>query len=229
MSLSGPLICLTLLAGPGAPEVDPPQSLPATSVLNSDPSIAPLWGALQSEEHPDRLWTWGWASFLGVVVVGQSAIAATSTNEGTKINAYVNVPASALGMLSIIFAPPAAAFGLDDIRRMPEDTEAQREAKASAARALFNRSVEQQRWYRSPLNHAIGLTVNAGLSALLYFGWKLGGRALLMLVAGTIQWEAQIFTRPTASLDLATARGGTVFKGLQIIPLPNGIAVAGTF
>jgi hypothetical protein len=112
---------------------------------------------------------------------------------------------------------------------MPEDTEAQRDAKASATRALFNRSVEQQRFYRSPLNHAIGLTVNAGLSALLYFGWKLGGRALLMLVAGTIQWELQIFTRPTASLDLATAHGGTVFKGLQIVPLPNGIAVAGTF
>jgi hypothetical protein len=229
MILAGPLICLTLLGGSGAPGVSPAESVPAASVLTTDPSIAPLWGALQSEEHPDRLWTWGWASFLGAVAVGQTAIAASTTNEGTKINAYVNVPASAVGMLAILLAPPAAAFGLDDIRRMPEDTEAQREAKASAARALFNRSVEQQRFYRSPLNHAIGLTVNAGLSALLYFGWKLGGRALLMLVAGTIQWEAQIFTRPTAALDLASARGGTVFKGLQIIPLPNGIAVAGTF
>lgn len=227
MSVAVPLICLTLLAGPGAPGGD--EIAPAPSVLTTDPSIAPLWGALEAEEHPDRLWTWGWASFLGAVVVGQTAIAATTTHEGTKLTAYVQIPSSAVGMLAIIFGPPAAAFGLDDIRRMPEDTDAQREAKASAARALFNRAVEQQRWYRSPLNHAIGLTVNAGLSALLYFGWKLGGRALLMLVAGTIQWELQIFTRPTASLDLATARGGTVFKGLQIVPLPNGIAVAGTF
>jgi hypothetical protein len=212
------LMCLTLLAGPAG-----------GGVLTTDPSIAPLWQALKSEERPDRLWTWGWASFLGAVVVGQTAIAATTTHEGTRINAYVNVPASAVGMLALVFSPPAAAFGLDEIRRMPEDTEAQREAKAAAARALFRRSVEQQRFYRSPLNHAVGLTVNAGLSALLYFGWKLGSRALLMLVAGTIQWEVQIFTRPTAALDLATARGGMAFKGLQIVPLPNGIALAGAF
>jgi hypothetical protein len=227
MSLVAPLLCLTLVGGPGVPGAA--ENVPAPSLLTSDPSVAPMWHALETEEHPDRLWTWGWGSFLGAVAVGQTAIAAVSTHEGTKINAYVNVPASLVGMLATVLAPPAAAFGLDDIRRMPEDTEAQREAKAHAVRALFDRAVEQQRFYRSPLNHAVGLTVNAALSALLYFGWKLGGRALLMLVGGTIQWEVQIFTRPTAALDLATARGPTVFKGLQIIPLPNGIALAGTF
>ena len=88
---------------------------------------------------------------------------------------------------------------------MPEQTPAQREAKAAALRALFQRSVEQERFYRSALNHVIGLTVNAGLAAILYFGFKLGGRALLTLIAGTLEWEAQIFTRPTHALDLAKA------------------------
>lgn len=111
---------------------------------------------------------------------------------------------------------------------MPEDTEAQR-AKASALHSLFDRSVEQQRFYRSPLNHVVGLSVNAGLAALLYFGWKLGGRALLMLVGGTIEWELQIFTRPTAALDLASGRSGSAIGGLHVVPLPNGIALAGTF
>ena len=78
---------------------------------------------------------------------------------------------------------------------MPEETEAQRTAKASALRGLFDRSVEQERFYRSPLNHVIGLTVNAGLAALLYFGWKLGGRAL-MLVGGTIEWEVESLPGP---------------------------------
>jgi hypothetical protein len=67
---------------------------------------------------------------------------------------------------------------------MPEETEAQRAAKASAVHSLFERSVDQQRFYRPPLNHVVGLSVNAGLAALLNFGWKLGGRALLMLVGG---------------------------------------------
>jgi hypothetical protein len=71
--------------------------------------------------------------------------------------------------------------------------------------------------------------MNAGLAALLYFGWKLGGRALLVLIGGTISWEVQIFTRPTAALDLATARSESALGGLHVVPLPNGLALAGTF
>ena len=107
--------------------------------------------------------------------------------------------------MAVLIDAPAAAYGLDDVRAMPEDTGPQREAKAAALRALFQRSVEQERFYRSVLNHVVGLTVNAGLAAILYFGFKLGGRALLTLIAGTLEWETQIFTRPTAALDLATA------------------------
>ena len=114
---------------------------------------------------------------------------------------------------------------------MPETTPVQREAKAAALRALFQRSVEQERFYHSALNHVVGLTVNAGLAAILYFGFKLGARALLTLVAGTLEWEAQIFTRPTAALDhaKATAQGSSGFQGLHVVPLPNGLALAGSF
>ena len=227
MSLAGIATVLTLSVAPSA-SVEVTQPGPG-SILITDPSLAPRWSALEAEEHPDRLWYMGWATFLGTVAVGQTVIAATTSNEGSRINAYVNVPASTAGMLAVLLAPPAAAFGVDDIRRMPEETEAQRAAKASVLHSLFDRAVEQQRFYRSPLNHVIGLSVNAGLAALLYFGWKLGGRALLMLVGGTIEWELQIFTRPTAALDLASGRSGSEIQGLHVVPLPNGIALAGTF
>ncbi len=228
MSLAGLALVLTLSAARAASVEQEGQPRPG-SVLITDPSLAPRWKALEAEEHPNRIWYWGWASFLGAVAVGQSIIAATTSNEGTRITAYVNIPASAAGMLAVLLVPPAAAFGLEDIRRMPEETEAQRTAKASALHSLFDRSVEQQRFYRSPLNHVVGLTVNAGLAALLYFGWKLGARALLMLVGGTIEWELQIFTRPTAALDLASGRAESPIRGLHVVPLPNGLALAGTF
>jgi len=228
MTLAGLALVLTLSGAQATsvPQESPP--LPA-SFLTTDPSLASLWKALEAEEPQDRLWYWGWAGFLGAVLVGQSAIAVITDNEGSRINAYVNIPASAAGMLAVLLAPPAAAFGLEDIRRMPEETEAQRTAKASALRRVFDRSAEQQRFYRSPLNHVIGLTVNAGLAALLYFGWKLGGRALLTLVAGTIEWELQIFTRPTAALDVASGHAGSGLRGVHVVPLPNGIALAGVF
>jgi len=228
MTLAGLALVVTLPVAQAVPVPEARLSPPA-SILATDPSLAPRWSALEAEENPDRVWYWGWSGFLGAVVVSQSIIAVSTSNEGARINAYVNIPASALGMLAVLLQPPAAAFGLEDIRRMPEETEAQRTAKASALRELFDRSVDQQRRYRSPLNHAIGLTVNAGLAALLYFGWKLGARALLTLVAGTIQWELQIFTRPTAALDLASGRPASALRGLHVVPLPNGIAVAGSF
>jgi hypothetical protein len=227
MSLAGLATVLTISVAPAA-SAEESQPHPS-SILITDPTLAPSWKALEADEHLDRIWYWGWASFLGAVAVGQSIIAATTSNEGARITAYVNIPASAGGMLAVLLAPPAAAFSLDDIRRMPEETEAQRAAKASAVRSLFDRAVDQQRYYRSPLNHIIGLSVNAGLAALLYFGWKLGGRALLMLVGGTIEWELQIFTRPTAALDLASGRSGSAIRGLHVVPLPNGVALAGTF
>ncbi len=228
MNLAGTFLLLVLRLAPATAPVDvaPPGD---ASVLTQDPTLAPLWTALRAEEGADRLWTWGWASFLGAVVVGETVIAATTSNEGSRINAYVNIPASAAGMLVVLLVPPAAAFGLDEVRAMPESTPAEREAKAAALRSLFHRAAEQQRFYRSPLNHVVGLTVNAGLAAVLYFGFKLGGRALLMLVAGTIEWEVQIFTRPTAALDLATTHPGSGLRGLHLVPLPNGLALAGSF
>lgn len=228
MTLAGSLLLLTVGIDPTAAE-EPALAPPGVALLSSDPAVAPLWSALQAEESADRLWTWGWAGFLGSVVVGETVIAATTSSEGSRINAYVNIPASAAGMLAVLLAPPAAAFGLDEIRAMPEDTLARREAKAAALRTLFQRAADQQHFYRSALNHVVGLTVNAGLAALLYFGFKLGGRALLTLAGGTIEWELQIFTRPTAALDHATAHPGSGLQGLHVVPLPNGLALAGSF
>jgi hypothetical protein len=48
-------------------------------------------------------------------------------------------------------------------------------------------------------------------------------------VAGTIEWELQIFTRPTAALDLASGHSGNGLRGLHVVPLPNGIALAGVY
>jgi hypothetical protein len=230
MTFAGSLLLLAL-------HVDPPTG-PAdvaadssTAFLTQDPALAPLLDALTAEEGPDRLWYWGFSGGLAGVALGQSIMVATTTNRATQINGYVNVPASALGAIAVLLTPPAAAYGLDDVRSMPELTPAQREAKAAALQALFQRSVEQERFYRSALNHVIGLTVNAGLAAILYFGFKLGGRALLTLVGGTLEWEAQIFTRPTAALDHAkkTAHEEGGLQGLHIVPISNGLALAGSF
>jgi hypothetical protein len=230
MTPAGSLLLLALHVHPATPASDV-ETRPTTSFLTQDPALAPLLSALTAEEGPDRLWYWGFSGGLAGVALGQSIVVATTDNRGTQINGYVNIPASALGAIAVLLTPPAAAYELGDVRAMPERTPAQREAKAAALRVLFQRSVEQERFYRSALNHALGLTVNAGLAAILYFGFKLGGRALLTLIAGSLEWETQIFTRPTAALDhaKATAHDGSGLQGIHVVPIPNGLAIAGSF
>ncbi|HSP20534.1 MAG TPA: hypothetical protein VLQ79_13515, partial [Myxococcaceae bacterium] len=228
MSVAAPLLLLTFLVGPAPASTEVPAS---SSPLSEDAAVAPLWKTLEAEQGPDRVWYWSWSGGLAAVALGQSIMVAVSSERATQINGYVNVPASALGSIATLLDPPAAAYGFEDVRVMPEATPAQRAAKAAAIQGLFQRSVKQERFYRSALNHVIGLTVNAGLAAILYFGFKLGGRALLTLVGGTISWEAQIFTRPTHALDHAdgAAAGDSGAQGLRIVPTANGFAVAGSF
>jgi hypothetical protein len=69
MSLPGIATILTLSLAPSA-SADVSQPGPG-SILITDPSLAPLWSALEAEEHPDRLWYTGWATFFGTVAVGR--------------------------------------------------------------------------------------------------------------------------------------------------------------
>jgi hypothetical protein len=163
------------------------------------------------------------------VVAGEVVIAATTENQGAKINAYYNIAFSGAGMLAVLLLPPPAAYGLDAIRAMPEGTDEERAAKSQALRELFDRAAKEERRYRSPLNHVLGLTVNAGLAAILYFGYKLGGRALLTLVAGSAIWEAQIWTHPAAANDASEAlRTGPGFQA-RVVFLGNGVGLVGSF
>jgi hypothetical protein len=210
-----------------APLAEPTQSV--STFLERDPEVAPLWRALEGEAIHARIWYWGWSGFFGAVVLGETVAAATTDSRGTRINAYVNIAASGAGMLAVLLRPPPAAYGLDAIRAMPEATEAERAAKVRALRDLFDRAASEERFYRSPLNHLIGLGVNAGIAAFLYFGYKLGGRALVTLLAGSAIWEAQVWTHPTAARDRADALPSGPGPQAHWIFLGNGVGLAGSF
>jgi hypothetical protein len=196
---------------------------------DEEPALQLQWEALQAEERHARVWFWGWSGFYSAVIVGETAIAATTGNSGARTNAYVNIASSSVGLLAIVLRPPPAAFGLDAIRALPEATEEERRAKNRALRALFDRAVAEERFYRSPLNHVIGLTVNAGIAALLYFGYHLGTRALITLFGGSAVWEAQVLTYPAKARDAADGLRPQPALRAQWVFLGNGIAVSGSF
>ena len=118
-------------------------------------------------------------------------------------------------------------FDWEPIGAMPASTDAQRAAKSQAIRALFQREVSKERFYHSVPNHILGLAVNAGVCAYMYWGLHIGGRALLNLFVGSLVWEANIFTSPNAAVRLADELQGASGVQLQVVPLALGPAGAG--
>ena len=133
-------------------------------------------------------------------------------------------------MLAVLLFAPPAAYGLDAIRAMPEETEEQRAAKGRALRELFERAAKAERFYRSPLNHVIGLVVNASLAVdpLLWIQARRAGAA-----------HAHRRERDLGGADLDPscrrarrsrgARQGLPVSQARLVFLGNGLGIAGSF
>jgi hypothetical protein len=197
------------------------------------PDVARMAAVLDAQVGTARLWYWGWTGFYGGVILGETVINATSTG-ASQISAQVNIFTSVFGLFSTLMLPPPVTFDWDPIGRMPETTPQEQAAKSAAIRALFEREVKKERFYHSVWNHLLGLAVNAGVCAYMYWGLHIGGRALLNLVAGSLVWEANIFTSPNASSHLADELPGVASVRLQLVPVAlgttgGGVAVVGRF
>jgi hypothetical protein len=188
--------------------------------------VARMAQVLTSQVPTAKLWYWGWSGFYGAVIIGETVINGTSSG-GTQVSADVNIVTSVFGLFSTLLLPPPVTFDWEPIGNMPEGSAEQRAAKSAAIRVLFQREVAKERFYHSALNHILGLAVNAGVCAYMFWGLHIGGRALLNLFAGSLVWEANVFTSPNASLHLAAELPRTSSLQLQIVPIALGPAGAG--
>jgi hypothetical protein len=234
------VIALTALVVPVAArgQDDRPRATPPSEHLDAEPDLASaevsrMGAVLASQVGSARLWYWGWSGFFGAVMTVGTVTNATSSG-GAREAAQVNIATSAVYLFTALVNPPPVAFGWEPIGTMPEGTAEQRAAKATAIRALFESEVSAERSFRSVLNQVLGLAVNAGVSAYMYWALHLGGRALLNLGLGSVVWEARVFTSPNAATRLEAELRGTSALHLQITPIalgPSGagMAVAGSF
>jgi hypothetical protein len=198
----------------------------ALSPSEGSAEVARMTAVLDAQVGTARLWYWGWSGFYGAVMIGETVLNSTASG-GSRVNAQVNVVTSVFGLFSTLLMPPPVAFDWEPLASMQESTPEARAAKAAAIRALFDREVTKERFYHSALNHIFGLAVNAAVCAYMYWALHIGGRALLNLFAGSLVWEANIFTSPNAASHLAAELQRTSSLQLQLIPLAIGPAGAG--
>jgi hypothetical protein len=211
----------------GAEEDAPRAAPPSGAQADIDAlQVARMSQTLNAQLPTARLWYWGWSGFYGAVVIGEIVLNGTSSG-GSRINAEVNVVTSVFGLFSTLLLPPPVMFDWEPVASMPEATAEQRAIKSAAVRAIFAREVAKERFYHSVWNHIIGLAVNAGVCAYMYWELHIGGRALLNLFAGSLIWEANVFTSPNASLHLSSELSATSSLHLELVPLVLGPSGAG--
>ncbi len=221
------LFAATLLPGVVRAADDAPRAPPVESQAALDsPDTERMATVLAGQYGNARLWYYGWSAFYGTVIVAETIINATSTG-GSRLVAQVNIATSWVGLLQTLVLPPPVAFGWETVEKMPDGTPEARAAKSAAVRALFDAETKNEAFYHSAFNHIVGLAVNAGVCAFVYWGQHQGTRALINLVGGSLVWEANIFTYPNASSHLANELKGTSALHLQLVPLAFGTDGAG--
>ena len=210
-----------------------PRDVDAKSEAVNAEEVSRMSAVLDAQYNNARLWYWSWASIYGAISIVETVLNATTTGDA-RTSAQVGIVTSTFGFFATVIFPPPVAFAWEPIQKMPEATPEQRAAKAAATRHLFQREVEREEFRHSIWGHLIGLVFNAGISAYMYWGLHLGGRAALNFLVSAGLWEANLWTSPNASLHLAEQLKAGPSAVLSVVPVTfgttgAGVAVVGRF
>jgi hypothetical protein len=192
-----------------------------------------MTAVLDAQYKNAKVWYWSWTSGYGAISIVETVLNAANTGDA-RTAAQVGIVTSTFGFFATAIFPPPVAFDWEPIQKMPEDTSQQKAAKAAATRHLFQREVQREEFRHSIWGHLIGLVFNAGISAYMYWGLHLGGRAALNFIISAGLWEANLWTSPNASLHLAEEWKARPAVPLSVVPMTlgttgAGVAVVGSF
>jgi hypothetical protein len=173
-------------------------------------------------------WAWAWGIGYSAASLGSAGLALYLDDEKKSASMWVGAGKSALGLVPI-FLKPSPAPGLAAELRNAEflspslrDPNPDRCALAAQAEQAVVASAKDQAFARSWVAHAGPILVNGGgllIVGLAYDDWLMGS---LAAAVGLAVGEANIWTRPSASLHaqrdwalVPTASSGGV--GLSVV------------
>jgi hypothetical protein len=179
--------------------------------------LARAQAALERDARHGRLYTWGWGLGYGAVTLGGVGLALYLDDEGESVEQWVGAGKSFLGLATVLLQPVPARRDAPALRARLAEPGVGRCRLAEEAEAMVRGNARDQRFARSWLAHAGTVAVNAGgllIVGLGYDRWLTGSLAAAL---GIVVGEAQIWTRPSASLQvgLVPVVGDTL--GLSVI------------
>gem|GEM_PF-4899990 len=181
--------------------------------------------SFDEDETHANVWFNGWLGIFTISAIGSATVSLT-TDPGDVPVWRLGALRSGLGMFSVLLAPCPEVEAPPMLRALPESTPAERLTKLRLAEDQLHRAAKMERLTRSWFAHTSSIVVSA---ALLSFG------------TGVLASEAKISTAPTRAIDDEAALeaglpitpheslGHQLIPRFSIAPMPNGVAVGGTF
>jgi hypothetical protein len=166
--------------------------------------IRRLQSSLDAGGASAKRWQYGWSTAYGgltYLYAGQSLVLDDEDQSDDRYDALVNSAGSVIGLVGTLAFPLKTHIAAETLRRMPEATEAQRQAKLQQAEILLRQSAEREARGRSWQAHAFGAIVSAlaGVAVACDDGRSEDG--LIMFATNLLVSEIQIFTTPTQATE----------------------------
>jgi hypothetical protein len=169
--------------------------------------------ALESGQSGARVWYYGWIAAYSTGTAVQWGLSIAHWNDVKPADNSPDAPqvsdrafaqdmlvggtTTALGICGLLLDPFTPAYGLHQLRSLPENTPEERRAKLLRAEELLRQCAQREKDGRGWLNHLLNMGVNAaaGLVTVLVFDrpWTDG---LITFAAGEAVSLVNIFTQP---------------------------------
>jgi|GEM_PF-2578419 len=209
-------ICLALLLVAGSaraetvcPDID--GGTGALAAVDVEVRLAFVRAQMARGRLHGAIWMGSWATVHSGLLLTQGILLSSTTNPADRIDHYVALGASGVGLLSVLAGPPAAlteGLRLEKHLREASPHEDRCVLLLYAERSLM-KVARKQLFSRGPFFHAGSFVFNIGLGLLLGLGFGHWETAAITSGVGILTGELIFFTQPNrAPEDLTRYRNG---------------------
>ena len=176
---------------------------PALALVPAEQRLEWIDRKLRVEAHNARLWSGLWGAGYGAITVGQSILATTQTDTGSRAENIVGAVASFIGVLAVVILPPSVERDQSWWEKHKRRLSLHEDPCATLATAehLLVRGADSEEFGIGPLTHIGNFAINIAAGLVLGIGFNRWAAFAYVGLVGIAVGEAQVITEPTGAIE----------------------------
>jgi hypothetical protein len=156
-----------------------------------------LQKSLQNDQKGTKQWWYSWLGIYGAATVGQGAVYFSSDNKAVREDMALGAITAFIGVAGQFISPFQPVSFADDLVRLPEGTDAERQAKLSLLeKSLADRSILESK-ARKWQAHILPTAINLGSGLVTWLGFhRTVWDGVVNFGLNCVLTESQIWSQP---------------------------------